>query len=158
MAGRTLVAYHTKGGATETYAKVITETLEAQGIQTDLVNLREKKPDVTNYDNIIVGTGVRMFMVYGKWKKILKQKSLAEKKLFMFLSSGMAIDDPEQAAEKFLRPIVNKYTLSPISMVSFPGMIPEKMTESDKHRDSVKPEIARKWASEIMKNLKEAKL
>jgi menaquinone-dependent protoporphyrinogen IX oxidase len=155
MTGKTLVAYHTKSGASATYARAIAETLVAHGIQADLVNLREKVPDVSDYGNIVVGTGVRLFMVYGRWKKILKQKSLKGKRLFMFLSSGTAIDNPDEAVEKYLRPILAKYGLNPVLLGSFPGFIPDKMADSDAHRNSVKPEKAREWAVEIATKLKE---
>jgi menaquinone-dependent protoporphyrinogen IX oxidase len=156
MSGKTLVAYYTKGGASGTYAQAIVEGLSEKGIRAEIVDLRERVPDVSGYDAVIAGTGVRMFMVYGRWKKVLKQKDLKSRKLFMFLSSGMAIDKPDEAVEKFLRPITAKYKLSPILMVSFPGMIPDKWKEPGKENDTVKPELARKWAGEIAERLKEA--
>lgn len=154
MTGKTLVAYRTKGGASETYAKTIAETLASHGFQTDLVNLKERIPDVAPYDNVVVGTGVRMFMVYGRWKKVLKQKPLKEKRLFMFLSSGTAIDNPEEAVEKYVRPIIGKYGLDPLSVGSFPGTIPDKWKEDKTMGETVKPEIARVWAGEIAEKLK----
>ena len=60
---RVLVAYFTKGGASETYAKTISETLRGNGFDVELANLRDSKPRVQNYDAIVVGTGVRMFHV-----------------------------------------------------------------------------------------------
>lgn len=149
MINKTLVAYFTKGGATEEYAKVIGETLTANGLTVELRNLASDIPDVTAFDTIVLGTGVRMFTVYRRWKKVLKKKELRDKRLFMFLSSGTAIEDPDKAVEKFLRPLVDKYGLRPTSLVSFPGKIPEKWAKPDGEKETMKPEKAKEWASKI---------
>lgn len=149
MTNKTLVAYFTKGGATEEYAKVIAETLIANGLAVETRNLAHEIPDVAAFDTIVLGTGVRMFTVYRRWRKVLKQKALHEKRLFIFLSSGTAIEDPNKAVEKFLRPVVDKYNLTPKSLVSFPGKIPEKWAKLDNQKETMKPEKAREWAQKI---------
>jgi menaquinone-dependent protoporphyrinogen IX oxidase len=154
MPGKTLVAFHTKSGASGTYAKAIAEALKSKGMQVDLVDLREEKPDVSKYDNIVVGTGVRMSIVYWKWRGILKHKSIPGKKLFLFLSSGMAIKEPEKAVEKYVEPLVTKYKLKPLAVGSFPGFIPEKWAEPGAEKETVKPELAREWALKISEMIK----
>ncbi|MBN1861493.1 MAG: hypothetical protein JW840_08550 [Candidatus Thermoplasmatota archaeon] len=149
MTTTTIVAYYTKEGASEKYAQIIAETLRKNSIEVDFINLKDTIPDMKPYDNIIVGTGVKMFMVYRRWKKVLKQKSLKQKRLFLFLSSGTAIKDPEQAVEKFLKPQVNKYNLNVVSLISFPGKIPEKWIQPGEEKDTLKPEKAKAWAQEI---------
>jgi menaquinone-dependent protoporphyrinogen IX oxidase len=149
MNSKILVAYFTKGGASEGYAKIIAETLTADGLAVETCNLAHDIPDITAFNTIILGTGVRMFRVYRPWKKILKQKALTSKHLFMFLSSGTAIEDPDKAVEKFLCPLVEKYDLKPKSLVSFPGKIPEKWAKLDDQKETMKPEKAKAWAQEI---------
>lgn len=149
MTNKTLVAYFTKGGATEEYAKVIAETLTASGLAVEIRNLASDIPDVTGYDTVVLGTGVRMFTVYRRWRKVLKQKALRDKRLFVFLSSGTAIEDPDKAVEKFLRPIVEKYGLKPQSLISLPGKIPEKWAKLDSQKETMKPEKAKQWALKI---------
>ncbi len=149
-----LVAYYTKGGASEKYAETIAETLQSKGLNVKIYNLKKETPDISNFDTIILGTGVRMFMVYRRWKKIIKQKELHNKTLYMFLSSGMAMEEPKKAVEKFLSPLVKKYDLEPKSMVSFPGIFPEKWAENEKQKNSVKPELAKTWAEEISRQVK----
>ena len=153
MTNKTLVAYFTKGGATEEYAKVIAETLTASGLAVELRNLASDIPDVTVYDIVVLGTGVRMFTVYRRWRKVLKQKTLHNKRLFIFLASGTAIEEPEKAVEKFLQPLINKYDLKPESLVSFPGKIPEKWAKLDGQKDTLKPEKAKEWAHQIARML-----
>ena len=126
MNNKILVAYFTKGGATEEYANVISETLKSKGHAIETQNLANKIPDITDFETVILGTGVRMYRVYGRWKKVLKQKSIKDKHLYLFLSSGMAAEEPDKAVEKFLNPLVKKFDLKTDSLVSFPGKMPEK--------------------------------
>jgi len=149
MNNKTLVAYFTKGGASETYAQIISDTLKSNGLIVDTCNLSDNMPEIASYDIIVLGTGVRMFRVYRRWKKILKQKSLRNKNLFMFLCSGTAIENPEKAVDKFLHPLVKKYNLKPKSLVSFPGKIPDKWAKLDDQKNTINPDKAKVWASEI---------
>jgi len=150
MTNKTLIAYFTKGGASEEYAKLIAETLRVKGLVVNIYNLAYDVPDVAAFDSVVLGTGVRMSMVYRRWRKILKQKALREKHLFIFLSSGTAIEKPDEAVEKFLRPLMDKYGLKPTSLVSFPGKIPEKWTKLDGEKETMKLEKAKAWANDII--------
>ena len=149
MNNKVLVAYYTKGGASEMYAKLIAEILTANELMVETCNLAKNIPDVAAFDTIVLGTGVRMFKVYRRWKKVLKQKALDSKALFMFLSSGTAIEDPEKAVEKFLHPLVEKYDLKPKSLVSFPGKIPDKWAKLEDQKETMMPDKAKTWAQEI---------
>jgi menaquinone-dependent protoporphyrinogen IX oxidase len=153
MTNKTLVAYFSKGGASEEYAKVIAKTLTANGLVVEIRNLAYDIPDVTAFDTVVLGTGVRMSRVYRPWRKILRQKTLSNKHLFMFLSSGTAIAEPDKAVEKFLRPLVEKYKLKPMSLVSFPGKIPEKWAKLENQKETMKPEEAKAWAQEITRQV-----
>jgi menaquinone-dependent protoporphyrinogen IX oxidase len=153
MTNKTLVAYFSKGGASEEYAKVIAETLTANGLAVEIRNLAHDIPEVADFDTVVLGTGVRMGRVYRPWKKVLKQKALNNKHLFIFLSSGTAIEEPDKAVEKFLRPLVEKYNLKPKSLVSFPGKIPEKWAKLDSQKETMDPETAKVWAQEIARQV-----
>ncbi|UCD73367.1 MAG: hypothetical protein JSW01_01635, partial [Candidatus Bathyarchaeota archaeon] len=63
---RTLIAYVSKGGVTEKIASVIAEILrEKYKVSVDIVNLKKTpSPDLTQYENIILGSGVRVQKVY----------------------------------------------------------------------------------------------
>ncbi len=155
MNSKTLVAYFTKGGASEEYAKVITNTLTANGFAVETCNLAHDIPDVAAFDTVILGTGIRISRVYRRWKKVLKQKALSSKNLYMFLSSGMAIEEPDKAVEKFLRPLIEKYGLKPKSLVSFPGKIPEKWAKLDGQKETMNPDKAKAWALEIARQVQD---
>jgi len=154
MNTKTLVAYFTKGGASEEYALIIADTLNDHGFSVETCNLAHNIPDISAYDIIILGTGVRMFMVYRRWKKVLKQKAIKNKHLFMFLSSGMAIEEPDKAVSKFLNPIMEKYHLKPDFLVSFPGKVPKKWAKyDDNQKETMKLDLAKAWAEDIVRHI-----
>ena len=154
MNKKILVAYFTKGGASREYAQAVADTITKNGCLVELCNLADDIPDITAFNTIILGTGVRMSMVYRRWNKILKQKELRNKHLYLFLSSGMAIEEPEKAVKKFLDPLIQKYDINPISMVSFPGKIPERWAKLDNQKEKMKLDLAKEWAQKIAKERK----
>jgi menaquinone-dependent protoporphyrinogen IX oxidase len=158
MTNKTLVAYFSKGGASEEYAKVIAETLTANGLAVEIRNLAYDIPDVTAFGTVVLGTGVRMGMVYRRWRKILKQRALRDKHLFIFLSSGTAIENPDTAVEKFLRPVVDKYGFKPASLISFPGRTPDKWAKLDGQKETMKPEMAKAWAEKIASQVQDKRV
>ena len=148
---KTLVAFHTKSGASRTYAETIAATLVENEFEITVIDLKETIPDISNYELIIAGTGIRMSRIYGKWKKILKHKNIGNKKLAIFLSSGTAVEKPDEAIEKWVNPLVEKYKLKPIAIGSFPGTMPDKFKDDkDKGKETLKPEIAKQWAEELI--------
>jgi menaquinone-dependent protoporphyrinogen oxidase len=154
MKSKILIAYFTKGGASEEYAKIIAETLKIKGNMIETCNLANKIPDIADFETVILGTGVRMYRVYSRWKKVLKQKSIKEKHLYLFLSSGMAAEEPDKAVEKFLNPLVEKFNLKADSLVSFPGKMPEKWAKyDDSKKMTINPDLAKKWAEEISRQI-----
>ena len=55
----------------------------------------------------------------------------------------------EKAIKKFLYPLIEKYNLKPKSLVSFPGMIPDKWAKLEGQKETMKPDKAKEWAQEI---------
>jgi menaquinone-dependent protoporphyrinogen oxidase len=90
-ANKTLVAYETKGGATEEAARKLADTLRSKyQLEVDLVDLKEQKvPDLTQYRNVIIGGGVRAGKVYDKALKFL-ENDLSGKHVAFFVSSAEA--------------------------------------------------------------------
>lgn len=149
MAIRTAVVYFTKGGAAEIYAEQIADVLAGFGHVVDLVDLRQNEaPNLDAYDNVVLGTGVRIGMVYRRAKRFLRRSDLKDKNLAIFLASGIAIDDPERSAEKFLEPLIKKNGLEPVMCDAFPGYVPGADETSP---ETVDPGIARTWAARLAK-------
>jgi menaquinone-dependent protoporphyrinogen oxidase len=122
---KTLVAYETKGGATEEYARKIAEVLGSKyQLEVDLINLKKQDvKDCSQYNNIVIGGGVRAGRVYGKALKCL-ENDFSGRKVAFFVSSGDA-GDPEkyqQAKVKFVENVLANYpNVKPVATEAFGG-------------------------------------
>jgi menaquinone-dependent protoporphyrinogen oxidase len=155
MVQRTLIAYQTKTGVTAEYASIIAGVLSGEfGHQVDIVDLKQAKvPELTLYDNIIIGSGIRIGRLYGRSKKLFKDRRLADKNVAVFMSSGEAgeADDPSQVTAKYERKIRDKYShFRPVSCIALGGAYPNKYEKMD-WRD---PEGCREWANKLGETLK----
>jgi menaquinone-dependent protoporphyrinogen oxidase len=74
---RILIAYFTKGGVTRENAEIIAGILRDDfGHQVDVVDLRtNRRPDIGPYQVVIVGSGIRIGMWYGRPKRFLSRSS-----------------------------------------------------------------------------------
>jgi menaquinone-dependent protoporphyrinogen IX oxidase len=126
---KTLIAYETKRGATEEAARKIAEILRSKfQLDVDLVDLKEQKtPDLSLYQNVVIGGGVRMGKVYSKVVSFL-ENDLSGKKVAFFVSSTWAgTPSPgsyENAKAKFVEKTLTKYpNINPVSTEAFGGRI-----------------------------------
>ena len=92
---KALVVYGTRYGTAAEIAKEIAKVLEDEHLEVDLVNTKRlKNCDISPYDLLVVGSGIKM----GKWTKesmnFLKnnKESLSNKKVALFVSCGAAND------------------------------------------------------------------
>ncbi len=124
---KTLVAYETKGGATEEAAKKIADTLRQKyNLEVDIVDLGvQNVSDCSQYRNIVVGGGVRAGKVYGKALKCL-ENNYDGKRVAFFVSSGQA-GDPKAYADakaKFVENTLARYpNVNAVSTEAFGGRI-----------------------------------
>ena len=131
---KALVVYGTRYGATASTSEIIADLLREERFEVRVVNAKEDKvQSISEYELIIVGSGIKM----GRWtkepEKFLKkfQKELAEKKLALFVSCGAAhpltkgeekTKETEDARRKYLEEKVAKYNLNPIASGLFGGV------------------------------------
>lgn len=102
---KTLIAYETKGGATEQSAKKIAEVL------------------CSKYQNFFIGGGVRGGKVYDNALKCLENDYVGKQVAFL-VSSGDAGDPAKyhQAKVKYIENVIANYpNVKPISMEAFGG-------------------------------------
>ncbi|MEM3550781.1 MAG: flavodoxin domain-containing protein [Candidatus Bathyarchaeia archaeon] len=146
--GKVLVAYSTKGGTTEEYAKAIASVLRDNNLQVDVVDLkRNSNPDLTQYQSLIVGSGVRMQRMHGDGRKFL-EREFGERKVAVFLSS---LEPKDEAIRKYIDPILRKNPkLKPVDIEVFGGRIRFLGKTIDK-TDIGK---AKEWAVKIAKSFK----
>jgi menaquinone-dependent protoporphyrinogen oxidase len=144
---KTIIAYASKSNATADNAEIIGNVLREKGIVVDIVDLRKtKNPDIDPYGNVIVGSGIRMGRWYGPVKKMLKRQELKDKQVFVYISCGTAIEPEkrEEAISKYIKTMMNKVSLKPVSVDAFAGKMPG---DNEDKRD---PEKVRKWAHQIL--------
>ena len=128
-----LIAYGTRYGATTSTAEEIAKVLQDEGLEVRVVNLKKEKiKDITNYELVIIGSGMKMEMWTSKAKAFLNQFSseLKKKKVAIFVSSGARAlmeykgehDEIIRITKKYLEDKASKYDLNPISMTMFGGI------------------------------------
>ena len=149
---KTLIAYETKGGATEEAARKIAEVLRSKyQLEVDLVDLKEQKvPDLSQYRNLVIGGGVRGGKVYNKTLKFLKN-DLSGKRVAFFVSSSWAgtPGSHDEAKAKFVENTLAKYpNINPVSTEAFGGRIKILRKTMVDNTDLAKVEA---WAEELGK-------
>jgi len=149
---KTLIAYETKGGATEESARKIAEVLRSKyQLEVDLVNLKKQKiSDCSQYQNFVIGGGVRAGKVYSKALKCL-ENDFNGKKVAFFVSSGEA-GDPEkyqQAKITFVENVLVNYpNVKPVATEAFGGRMKILGKTVWDNMDLAKAEA---WAKELCK-------
>jgi len=149
-AERTLIAYVTKGGVTEEATSIIANVLrDKYKLEVDIINLKKNpSPDLTQYKNIIIGSGVRMQKWYKQALKFLKN-DFGDKKVAIFLSSCEAGDTKsyDQAITKHVKNVLTKYPhVKPIAAEAFGGRIKFLWITATDNRDMGKVRV---WAEEV---------
>jgi len=130
---KALIAYGTRYGATIGTSEEIAKVLREEGFEVRVANFgNEKVKDVSEYELVIVGSGMRM----GKWTDeaddFLKKfrKELEQKKLALFVSTMKTvseregkIDDVAKMRKTGLEDKVAQYNLHPIALGFFGGVL-----------------------------------
>jgi menaquinone-dependent protoporphyrinogen oxidase len=131
---KALIAYGTRYGATEMTSEDIADVLRQEGLDLKVVNLKDEKvKDISEYELVVVGSGIQINKWTGEAEKFLKkfQKELAKKKVALFVCCGSTepLDDKvnkaesiEKARKKYLEEKAAKYNLQPIALGLFGGV------------------------------------
>jgi menaquinone-dependent protoporphyrinogen IX oxidase len=131
---KALIVYGTRYGATASTSETIAEVFRQEGFDVSVVNAKKDKvQDITEYELVIVGSGIQI----NKWtkepEKFLKkfQKELAKKKVALFVCCGSAQplkeeekkpEEMEKARRKYLEEKAAKYNLQPVALGFFGGV------------------------------------
>lgn len=128
-----LVVYATRYGATKGTSEEIAKALKENNFTVKLVNAKEEKvKDVSEYDLIIVGSGMAMGNWGGEAEDFVKKfrREFENKKLALFISSLKPIEEKAGNAKAVARirkigfdDKILKYNLKPISLGLFGGVI-----------------------------------
>jgi menaquinone-dependent protoporphyrinogen oxidase len=130
---KVLIAYGTRYGATAGTSEEIGKILREKGFDVKIVNVREEKvKDISEYDLIVVGSGMRMGKWVGEAEDFLKKfrKELEQKKLAIFVSTMKTVseregkrDDVAEMRKVALEDKVAQYNLRPIALGFFGGVL-----------------------------------
>ena len=130
---KALIVYGTRTDATANTSEVIADTLQKEGLSVKVVDAKKEKiKDISEYDLIVVGSGVQIGKWTGESEDFLKkhQKKLASKKLALFVSCGAAtpLSEGEQRTkeldagkQKYLEEKAAQYNLKPVALGYFGG-------------------------------------
>jgi len=130
---KTLIVYGTRYGATAGTAEEMAKVLREEGFEVKVANAKnEKMKDLSEYELVVVGSGMRM----GKWTdeadKFLAnfRKELERKKLAIFVSTMKTVseregktDDVAEMRKVALEDKVAQYNLHPIALGFFGGVL-----------------------------------
>jgi len=147
----TLVVYGTRYGATAEVAREIASILEEQfNLPVKVADLSDKRiKDLSGFDNIVLGSGIKMGLWVGKAKRFLKRKNFEGKKLAVFVCSGRAgePDSYDFALDKYVKQVIAKYlNVKPVAFEAFGGRKPQKDNTFYDNRDWDK---IRNWANKV---------
>ena len=130
---RTLIVYGTRYGATASTSEEIGKVLQGEGFDVKVVNAKEEKiKDISQYELIIIGSGMQFGRWTGEAEDFLKrfQKEFAQKKVALFISTMKTVTEREGKTEELektrkmeLDDKVAKYNLQPISLGFFGGVL-----------------------------------
>jgi menaquinone-dependent protoporphyrinogen IX oxidase len=130
---KALIAYGTRYGATTGTSEEIAKILREEGFDTKIVNLKEEKiKDISEYDLIIVGSGMGNCKWASEAEDFLKnfRKNFEGKKLALFVSTMITFferegktDDVAKTRKIAIGDKVAKYGLKPIATGLFGGVI-----------------------------------
>jgi menaquinone-dependent protoporphyrinogen IX oxidase len=153
---KTLVAYESKGGATEEAARKIADTLRSKcQLEVDVVDLGAQNiSDCDQYKNIVIGGGVRAGKIYGKALKCLENNTAGKKAAF-YVCCGQAGDQKSyaDAKAKFVENTLAKYpNVNAVSTEAFGGRMTILGRKVFDTLDLAKVEL---WAEEIGKKFTE---
>ena len=151
MENKTLIAYTTKGGATEKTAKQIADVLQAKyGLQVDLVNLgKQAAPSIDSYKNVIVASGVRGGKIYDETLRFLDQ-DFGNRRLAYFTCSGFIYPKTyEETVARYTTDVLANYPhFKPVATEAFGGYLKILGLPVSKKMDPTKIQA---WAEDVGK-------
>ena len=155
MSDKTLIVYTSKSGGTKFTALEIEKVFrEKHDLDVDLKDLRKNSvDDLSSYNNIIIGSGIRAGRWYKQTLSFLK-RDLSGKKLAVYLSSGTALDPnkKEFVRSKYLDEVLKDFpNVKPVAQEVFGwGINPFGV----KTKDCGDWDEIRDWANKLVKEFK----
>ncbi len=125
------MAYSSKTGSTEITAKDIGRKMSEMGFSVKFLDLGSKRasswPLPSEFDGVLVGTGIRMGRWFGPSKKFLKKNLKGfggnGPRLGIFVSCFSVLEEKDDPVEKYISEKVDKWGLKPDLSEAFAGVV-----------------------------------
>jgi len=151
MAGKTLIVYASKSGANSEAANAIADALKTTyGMDITVADLKNGSPDITPFQNIIVGSGIRATSVYKEAVDFLG-RDFGDRKVALYFCCGGGGDPKtrnQSAEDNSKKALAKNKSLKPIDVVAFGGRMKILGRVVWDNRDMNK---VREWAIELGK-------
>ena len=149
MTGKTLIVYSTKTGINAEAAHAIADALKTTyNMDVTVVDLKNGPPDITPFQNIIVGGGVRSTSVYDEAVDFL-EKNFEDKNVALYFCCEDEENPKMQSTEDNTKKVLAKNkSLKPIDVAAFGGCM---ITQGRAVMDDLNMNRVRDWAIELGK-------
>jgi uncharacterized protein YegP (UPF0339 family)/menaquinone-dependent protoporphyrinogen IX oxidase len=147
MTGKILIAYSTKSGINEAAAHAIADTLKATySMDVTVADLRNGQPDITPFQNIIVGGGVESSNVYNEAVNFL-EKDFGSRNVAVYFCCEDQENPKAQSTEDNSKKALSKNTsLKPMDVAAFGGCM---LRQGRPVMDEVNMNRVRDWAIDL---------
>jgi uncharacterized protein len=149
MTGKILIAYSTKSGINEAAAHAIAETLKTTySMDATIIDLRNGPPDITPFQNIIVGGGVNKSSVYNEAVDFL-EKDFGGRNVSVYFCCEDKEDPKAESTKENSRKILAKnLSLQLVDVAAFGGCM---LRQGRPVMDEVNMNRVKDWAIELGK-------
>ena len=149
MIGKTLIVYSTKTGINAEAAHAIADVFKTTyNMDVAVVDLKNGSPDITPFQNIIVGGGVKSTSVYGEAVDFL-EKDFGGRNVAVYFCCEDEENPKKQSTEDNTRKALAKNkSLRPVDVAAFGGCM---ITQGRPVMDELNMNRVRDWAIELGK-------
>ena len=156
MIGQTLIVYSTRTGISAEVAHVIADALKTNYIiDVIIADLKDGKPDVKPFQNIIVGGGVKGPDVYNEAVDFLGE-NLGDKKVALyFCCEDYENPKPQNTEINTKKVLAKNMSLMPIDVVAFGGCM---IKHGKPVMDEVNMNRVKEWSLELGRKIIELNL
>jgi uncharacterized protein len=149
MTGKILIAYSTKSGINEAAAHAIAETLKTSyGMDATIADLRNGPPEITEFQNIIVGGGVESTSVYNEAVDFLGKDFGGRNVAVYFCCEDEENPKAESTKDNSTKILAKNLSLKLIDVAAFGGCM---LRQGRPVMDEVNMTRVRDWALELGK-------
>jgi uncharacterized protein YegP (UPF0339 family)/menaquinone-dependent protoporphyrinogen IX oxidase len=153
MVGKTLIVFATKTGINEQAAIVIANTLKANfNADVTIKDLKNGSPDITPFQNIIVGGGVQGTKVYDAAVDFMEKDFEGKNVALYFTCEDNETPKPESTENNKRKLLAKNSSLKPIDVTAFGGCM---LKGGRPVMDEQNMSMVQQWAAQLGKMLSE---